>query len=519
NRVFGMVRDVAYAHFFGRGVLMDIWTIAFMIPNLSRRVFGEGAASSSLIPVYSEELKNNPDKSADLARTAATVIFAILAVIVVLGELGIWWYYQSHTLIPDTQLKLKLIALMLPYACLICTVAVLGGVLNAHRHFAMPAAAPIVLNIFIIGSMCIGGWLFELPGRTLLFVLAAGILCAGAAQMLMQMVPLAAHGVVLRPAWKVKTDAFKKIMLLMGPMILGLTVTQLNTLADILIANGLSGSEERGAFFMWFGREVNYPVWAGSVSSLYYSQRLYQFPLGVLGISLATAIFPVLSAAAADQDEPLLSKTILKGFQLALFVALPATAGLILVARPLISVLYQHGEFSAEDTAQVRWVLIFYAVGLSGYFLQQLITRAFYSVKDSKWPARTAMIAVVVNVSLNLILIWPLGVKGLALATALCSYLQVAILWSILRKKFNLSISAQSRLIFLKTLLGTIIMALFGTVCLFAMSKLPEDRFFEFLRLAVLGVVCAGTYALAGRVLGNEMLGLLIKGRQGPKSP
>jgi putative peptidoglycan lipid II flippase len=107
---------------------------------------------------------------------------------------------------------------------------------------------------------------------------------------------------------------------------------------------------------MWFGREVNYPVWAGSVSSLYYSQRLYQFPLGVLGISLATAIFPVLSAAAADQDEPLLSKTILKGFQLALFVALPATAGLILVARPLISVLYQHGEFSAEDTAQVRWV-------------------------------------------------------------------------------------------------------------------------------------------------------------------
>ncbi|MHC5161627.1 MAG: murein biosynthesis integral membrane protein MurJ, partial [Planctomycetota bacterium] len=288
---------------------------------------------------------------------------------------------------------------------------------------------------------------------------------------------------------------------------------------DILIANGLSGSEERGAFFMWFGREVNYPVWAGSVSSLYYSQRLYQFPLGVLGISLATAIFPVLSAAAADQDEPLLSKTILKGFQLALFVALPATAGLILVARPLISVLYQHGEFSAEDTAQVRWVLIFYAVGLSGYFLQQLITRAFYSVKDSKWPARTAMIAVAVNVSLNLILIWPLGVKGLALATALCSYLQVAILWSILRKKFNLSISAQSRLIFLKTLLGTIIMALFGTVCLFAMSKLPEDRFFEFLRLAVLVVVCAGTYALAGRVLGSEMLGLLIKGRQGPKSP
>ncbi|MHC4555439.1 MAG: murein biosynthesis integral membrane protein MurJ, partial [Planctomycetota bacterium] len=504
SRVFGMVRDVAYAHFFGRGVLMDIWTIAFMIPNLSRRIFGEGAASSSLIPIYSEELKNNPDKSADLARTAATVIFAVLAVIVVLGELWIRWYYNSHVLIPETQLKLKLIALMLPYACLICTVAVLGGVLNAHRHFAMPAAAPIALNIFIIGSMCVGGWLFKLPNETLVFVVAIGILFAGVTQMLMQMIPLARCGVVVRPALKVKTEAFKKIMILMGPMILGLTVTQLNTLADILIANGLSGSEDRGAFFMWFGREVNFPVWAGSVSSLYFSQRLYQFPLGVLGISLATAIFPVLSAAAADKDEPLLSKTILNGFQLAFFVALPATAGLILVARPLTAVLFEHGQFGAEDTTQVRWVLIFYSVGLCGYFLQQLITRAF---------------AVGVNVTLNLTLIWPLGVKGLALATALCSYLQVVILWLVLRKKFNLSVSAQNRVIFLKSLVGTVVMSTFGAICLFVLSKLPQSRSFELLRLAVLVAVCAGVYALAARLLGNKMLGLLIKARKKAKNP
>jgi len=519
SRVFGLVRDMAYAHFFGRGGLMDIWTIAFMIPNLSRRIFGEGAASSSLIPVYSEELKKHPERSADLARTAATVIFVILAAIVVLGELGIWWYCRSHILIPETRLKLSLIAVMLPYACLICTVAVLGGVLNAHRHFAMPAAAPIVLNIFIIGLMCVGVWLFKLPNETLVFVMATGILLAGLTQMLMQMIPLSRYGVVLRPAWKVKTEAFKKIMILMGPMILGLTVTQLNTLADILIANGLSGSEDKGAFFMWFGREVNYPVWAGSVSTLYFSQRLYQFPLGVLGISLATAIFPVLSAAAADKDEALLSKTILKGFQLALFVALPATAGLILVARPLTAVLFQHGQFAAGDTAEVQWVLIFYAIGLSGYFLQQLITRAFYSVKDSKWPARTAMIAVGVNITLNLTLIWPLGVKGLAMATALCSYLQVVILWLILRKKFNLSISVKNRVIFAKSLIGTVVMSLFGAICLFALSKLPQSRFFESLRLVVLVAVCAGVYALAARRLGNEMLGLLIKGRKGAKTP
>jgi putative peptidoglycan lipid II flippase len=317
----------------------------------------------------------------------------------------------------------------------------------------------------------------------------------------------------------VKTEAFKKIMILMGPMILGLTVTQLNTLADILIANGLSGSEDKGAFFMWFGSRVNYPVWAGSVSSLYFSQRLYQFPLGVLGISLATAIFPVLSAAAADKDEALLSKTILKGFQMALFVALPATAGLILVARPLTAVIFEHGQFAAGDTTEVQWVLIFYAVGLSGYFLQQLITRAFYSVKDSKWPARTALIAVAVNVTLNLTLIWPLGVKGLALATALCSYLQVVILWLVLRRKFNLSISVKNRLIFLKSVIGTVVMSMFGAFCLFVLSKLPLNRFFESLRLVVLVVVCAGVYALAARLLGNKMLGLLIKGHKDAKTP
>jgi putative peptidoglycan lipid II flippase len=182
-------------------------------------------------------------------------------------------------------------------------------------------------------------------------------------------------------------------------------------------------------------------------------------------------------------------------------------------------VLYQHGEFAANDTMEVQWVLIFYAVGLCGYFLQQLITRAFYSAKDSKWPAQTALIAVAVNVTLNLTLIWPLGVKGLALATALCSYLQVVILWGVLRKKFNLSISVENRVILLKSVIGTVVMSLFGAICLFALSTLPESRFFELLRLGVLVVVCAGIYALAARLLGNKMLGSLIKGRKEAKTP
>jgi putative peptidoglycan lipid II flippase len=343
SRVFGMIRDMAFSHFFGLSGMMDVWAIAFMIPNLSRRIFGEGAAASSLIPVYSEELKKNPKGSLDLARTVTTVIFMTLAVIVLAGELIIWLYLRYSDPIPNTRRMFILIAIMLPYMCLICTVAILAGLLNSHHHFAMPAAAPIMLNLVIIGALCVSGWGLKMIPERQVFVLAGAVIAAGILQLIMQVIPLRKHGVTLRPAWHVRTGAFMKVMLLMGPMILGLTVTQLNTLADGVIAKWLSGSAQKGPSLMLFGREVLYPVQEGAVASLYFSQRLYQFPLGVLGISLATAIFPVLSAAAADKDEALLAQTIRRGIGAAFFVALPATIGLLLVSRPLVAVLYQHG--------------------------------------------------------------------------------------------------------------------------------------------------------------------------------
>ena len=179
------------------------------------------------------------------------------------------------------------------------------------------------------------------------------------------------------------------------------------------------------------------PLSYGAPSHLYYAQRLYQFPLGIFGISLATAIFPVLSADAARKDFSALCATLSKGLQAALFVAVPATAGLILVARPVVAVVFQHGRFEPADTAATAWTLSFYALGLTGFFAQQIVIRTFYSLQNSKLPAVTAVIAVVVNLCLNLILIWPLGSGGLALATSLCSYLQVAILMAVLSTKIR----------------------------------------------------------------------------------
>ena len=175
-------------------------------------------------------------------------------------------------------------------------------------------------------------------------------------------------GISINASFHVHLQSYKKILKLMGPMILGLTVTQINTLGDDLIAWWFSGSIEKGQFFELFGKQIAYPMWRGSVSHLYYAQRLYQLPLGVLGISLATAIFPVMSADMARGDYRALTKTISKGIRGTVFIALPATAGLILVAKPLISAVFQHGRFTQDDTKMVVLTLVFYSLGLFGYF-------------------------------------------------------------------------------------------------------------------------------------------------------
>jgi len=496
SRVFGMVRDMAFAHFFGSRELSTAWTMAFKIPNLSRRLFGEGAASASLIPVYSEELHKNPENARRLANTVVTVIFVILAAIVIVGEVLVVSYYHFFETRTDPRIGLALCAIMLPYMILICLVAILAGILNVHRHFATPAAAPIVLNIFIIAGVLFGGWILKLQPEKLVFVVATAVLLAGLAQIVMQIPSLRASGVSIRPAWDVRTEAFKKVIIMMGPMIIGLTVTQLNTLADDIIA--LCFMNKRGD-----------PVGYGAVAHLYFAQRLYQFPLGVLGISLATAIFPVMSADAARKDFNALSKTIAKGIKAAVFVAVPATAGIFLVAKPLVSALLDHGQFKTQDAPIVALTLSFYAIGICGYFAQQIMTRAFYSMQDPKTPMRSAIIAVGVNVVLNLTLIWFMGTAGLALSTAICSYLQVVILLSVLRKRMAHPILVGFSRSLAKVIAATALMCLVGVFINYLMRNLPSDRYFNILRLAAIVPSAVAVYTISAKLLRIESLSLL----------
>jgi len=398
----------------------------------------------------------------------------------------------------------------------ICMVAILAGILNVHRHFASPAAAPIVLNICIIASILLTGWAFKINAQQQVFYVAAAVLIAGFAQIAIQIPPLRSAGVSIRPGWQIHSEAFKKIIILMGPMILGLTVTQINTLADDLIAWWLSGSAEKGISFILLGKEILYPLQRGSVSHLYYAQRLYQLPLGVFGISLATAIFPVMSSFAAKKDFSGLCKTVSQGLRSAAFIAIPATIGLAAIARPLISVAFEHGQFGRfrNDTDMVAWTLLFYSIGLSGYFAQQVLTRAFYSMQDSKTPMRSALIAVMANIVLNLTLIWFLGTGGLALSTAICSYLQVVILVVFLRRTLGKRGSGASILDgFGRTLLKTITASLLMGGVIVA-AKWLSQSWPNIFKLLLIVPSAALAYWLAVKLLRSEILTLLFGGKR-----
>ena len=514
SRIFGMLRDVIFYYFFGAGGLLDAWIIAFRIPNLSRRLFGEGAASASFIPVYSEVLHKDKTMASVLLNTVVTVLFMLLAAIVLVGQIGMWIYLHFWAKTGETELILSLSLIMLPYMLFICMVAILAGILNVHKHFAMPDLSPIVLNLFLIGTVIITGWYLKLDSITQLAVISVAILCAGFAQILMQIIPLKKAGITINAGWEVHLAPYKKILLLMGPMILGLTVTQINTLCDDLIAWWFSGSAEKGYYFVLFGKQIQYPMLRGSVSHLYCAQRLYQLPLGILGISLATAIFPIMSADVAKGDFKAFTSTISKGLRGTLFVAFPATAGLIIISRPLISTLFGHGKFTPDDTHKVAITLIFYALGLSGYFAQQILARAFYSMQDSVTPVKSATLAVLVNIILNLTLIWFLSRAGLAASTAICAYLQVVILIFVLRKKVGLSLLDGLKTSFLKTITGTVAMSIPCIIILYLMRNLPYRTRYDFLRLLITVPLSIMVYIYIAKKLRNEMLSLFTGRRK-----
>jgi putative peptidoglycan lipid II flippase len=401
SRILGFLRDLVVAQAFGAGPATDAFFVAFRLPNLLRRVVAEGALSSAFIPVFTEYLTTR--SRADLLRMFRAVSGGMLGVLAVLTLAGIvaapllvrvmapGFFTDSTT----GALTVRLTRTMFPSLFFVGLAALAMGMLNAHRHFLTPALAPVMLNLAIIGAVF--GVVPHL--REPVFGLAVGVLVGGLGQVAIQIPALARRGLLVAPVFDRRHPAVGRIVRLMTPVAFGQSATQLNILVDTLIASFLVG---------------------GSVSYLYYADRLVEFPLGVFGIAIATAVLPTLSAQAASGDSAALRATLSFAHRLAAFVSLPAAVGLFVLREPLVRVLYQRGAFGPAETAGTAWALGFYAFGLVGFASVKIGAQAFYALGDTRTPVKVAVGAMALNSALAVALAFPLRHGGLALATA-CS--------------------------------------------------------------------------------------------------
>ena len=447
SRVLGVVRDAVFGHVFGAGSVWDSYTVAYMIPNLFRRLFGEGALSAAFIPVYSETIEaGDKELTQRLGRATLWLLVVTLAGMVLIGQAVIavlGWAFADN---PDTALTFTLSAIVLPYVILICLVALMGGMLNARYHFSCPALAPVILNVFLIAAAIWGTGLLGEEKSQKIFAIAIGVLLGGLAQLLLVLVPLKRQGVKLGWLWQPQMQQIKKIIRLTGPMILGLAVLQVNALLDYLLATWLSG--EPGTVLMQIGSwQIPYPEEPGAVSVMYHAQRLYNMPLGVFGIALATAIFPYFTACAGRKDHAGLVETLVKGLRLVAFIGLAASLGLMIVGRAVVEFIpgggllslfgIAQGEFDVAAINRTTSTLMFYCLGIWAYCGVHVIVRGFYALQDTLTPVKVGVWLVALNIPLNLILIWPLGTGGLALSTAICAILNLCILTRLLAKRIE----------------------------------------------------------------------------------
>jgi putative peptidoglycan lipid II flippase len=416
SRILGLIRDMVFAHYFGAQMAADAFFVAFRIPNLLRRLFAEGSLSIAFIPVFTEYLhKKTREEAFELARVILTLLSVVLAAVTVIGilaapllvHLQAWWWVDDTV---KYELTVLLTRITFPYIFLISLVALFMGILNTMRHFAAPAAAPIFLNVGIIAALICLSPHFREP----VIAPAIGVLIGGILQVLLQLPWLIKNGVSLFPRWLPRHPAVKQIGTLMIPMLFATAVYQFNHFVGTLLATRLP---------------------EGSVSWLYYADRLVQFPLGVFAIAISTAALPSLSlqAAAAELDE--FKKTLGYAFRLVVFITLPSMAGLMVLGPVIIRVIFERGTFSANDTAMSYQALLFYCVGLLAFSGIRVMVSGFFALKDTKTPVRAAAVAAIANVTFSLLLMGPMKHGGLALALSLASIVQMGLLAYFMRRR------------------------------------------------------------------------------------
>ncbi len=407
SRILGFIRDQVFAYIFGAGSLTDAFLVAFKIPNFLRRLFAEGAFAQSFVPVFSEYKETrSPDALRALAAQVSGTLGWIVLVLSIVGS--VFAPALISLFAPGFEnggeravTATALLRITFPYLFFISLVAYCGSVLNTFQRFAVPAFTPVLLNVCLITAALWGSKFFDVP----VTALAWGVFAAGLSQLLFQLPSLYKLGLLSMPKWGWKDSGVQKILKLMLPAILGSSVGQINLLLDTIIASFLV---------------------AGSLSWLYFADRLVEFPLGIFGIAIATVILPRLSAAHSTDKAGDFNNTMSWGFRAATLLAFPSAAALLVLAAPLIATLFGYGEFQPEDVRMSAWALRAYALALPGLVLVKIFAPGFFARQNTRTPVRIGIISMISNMAYNIIFVGammlaalPAAHAGLALATAL----------------------------------------------------------------------------------------------------
>ncbi|MCL2485489.1 MAG: murein biosynthesis integral membrane protein MurJ [Endomicrobia bacterium] len=426
SRILGYVRDMLVANLFGAGMFADAFYAAFRIPNLFRRLFGEGAFSAAFIPVFSEYLHTKDKSETQKFLTAVfTALFVILTVVTILGMFFapvlvkiIAWGFTNDP--EKMQMTVELTRLMFPFIMFICLAAFLLAILNTLQSFFLPALAPSALSVSEIFYMLAIAPM--LGGGNQIKGLAISVIAGGALHFVIQYPKLKALGWYLKLKLTIDGEPFykhpgiKRIWILMIPAMIGLSVDQINSFVDTICASFLE---------------------SGSITALYYSNRLMQMPLAIFGLAFATVSLPALSKACAIKDMTVYKDSLSHSIRFSVFMLLPAMAGLMVIGLPIIRLLFEHGKFDSVASLMTNDALFYYSLGLPAYALSKIYANAFFALQDTKTPVKSAALAMILHVILCVILMYPMGVGGLALATAVASYFNLFLLVIWLKKRMG----------------------------------------------------------------------------------
>lgn len=497
SRVFGLVRDLVMVRIFGDTAVGSAFNAAFALPNLFRRLFGEGALSAAFIPRYADLARTESQRADRYASLVLAALALVTSLITIAGEGLLLLWLLNGTADPDRSLSIRLMMIMLPLMPLVCGVAILGGMLQVQGRFAMPAAAPIVLNICMIAAGGAALAAHAAPERAAVLIAIATIV-SGVLQLAWALAALRPY-VRFSTRFAAVADEARGTLRRFLPVLVGLGTLQINSLADTVIA-------------MWptwvgptmFGRPV--PLDQASNAVLGFTQRLYQFPLGVFGIAVATAAFPQLSRDANDPKR--FGATLARGVRLSLFIGLPASAGLLLVREDIIRVMFSGGGgFSEVGRARAAAVLAGYALAVWAYSLNHLLARACYARGDTASPMRISLAMVAVNIALNLGLIWSFKEAGLAWATAATATLQAVALSVTLRSSTPDTppiLPAFARLLALALAMSALV---WGVL---AVAPAGESWNSSAMRLTLATAAGIGGYAALARLTRTPELGWLL---------